>query len=48
MANVLERNFIVNEFEVEPYYYVYFRTNNPGEGMNPLITRPSWPSWQGL
>ena len=28
---------VVSEFELQPRYYVQFRANNLGKGMNPLI-----------
>ena len=37
VANVLDCGLEVNEFEFQSRYYVHFRTNNLGKGMNPLI-----------
>ena len=31
------RGIVVNEFELQSRYYVHFRTNTLGKGMNPLI-----------
>ena len=28
---------VISEFELQPRYYVHFRTNTLGKGMNPLI-----------
>ena len=36
MANVLDFDIVVCEFELQSSYYVYFQTNTFGEGMNPL------------
>ena len=35
---VLDCGFVVSEFE---FYYVHFRTNTFGKGMNPLIPTPA-------
>ena len=37
MANVQDCDPEVNEFELQSRYYVHFRTNNLGKGMNPLF-----------
>ena len=37
MANVLECDIVVSKFELQLHYYVHFRTNTFGKGMNPLI-----------
>ena len=31
----------VSEFELQPVNYVYFQTNTPGKGINPLISIPT-------
>ena len=36
VANVLEGNFVVNEFELQSHYYVHFWYNTLGKGMKPL------------
>ena len=41
VANVLDCDIVVSEFEHHSPYYVHFRTNTLGEGVNPLIT-PSY------
>ena len=35
VANVLDCDILVSEFEFRSRYYVYFRTNNFRKGMNP-------------
>ena len=37
IVKVLYYGIVVNEFELQSRYYVHFRTNTPGKGMNPLI-----------
>ena len=37
MAKDLDCNLEVNKFELQSRYYVHFRTNTLGKGMNPLI-----------
>ena len=37
MANVLDCDILVSEFELQSRYYVYFRINTLGKGMSPLI-----------
>ena len=37
MANVLDCDNIVSEFELQSCYYVHFRTNALGKNINPLI-----------
>ena len=37
VANVLEFNIVISEFELQLRYYVHFGTNALGKGMNPLI-----------
>ena len=37
VANVLDCDIKVNEFELQSHYYVPFWTNTPGKGMNLLI-----------
>ena len=37
VANVLDCNNLVGEFEFLSSFYVYFRTNTYGKGMKPLI-----------
>ena len=38
VANVLDCDIVVSEFKLELRYYVHFRTNIPGKGMNPFIS----------
>ena len=40
MVKALDCGIVVSEFELESRYYVYFRTNTLGKGINPL-TRPA-------
>ena len=37
MVKAMGGGFIVSEFELQSLYYVHFRTNIHGKGMNPLI-----------
>ena len=37
MANVLNCKIVVSEFELQSHYYVHFRINTLGKGMNSLI-----------
>ena len=37
MIKVLDCGIVVSEFELQLHYYVHFRTNTLGKGMNPLI-----------
>ena len=37
VANVLDDNIVVSEFEVQSYYYVHVQTNTLGKGINFLI-----------
>ena len=37
IAKVLDCDLEESEFELQSYYYVYFRTNTLRKGMNPLI-----------
>ena len=37
MANVLDCNIVVSEFEPQSCYYVHFGTNTLGKGINSLI-----------
>ena len=36
-ANVLNRDILVSEFELQSCYYIHFRTNIHGKGMNLLF-----------
>ena len=38
VAKALNCYIIISEFEIQSVYYVYFRINNFGKGMNPLIS----------
>ena len=38
MANILDFDIIVNEFELKSRYYIHFQTNTFGEGTNHLIS----------
>ena len=37
MVKAMDCGIVVSEFELQPRYYVHFRANTLGEGMNPLI-----------
>ena len=37
VANVLNYNIVVSEFELKLCFYVHYRTNTLGKGTNPLI-----------
>ena len=37
MVKALECGIVVREFELQSRYYVHFRTNTLGKGMNRLI-----------
>ena len=37
MAKAMDCGFVVNEFVFQSRYYVHFRANTLGKGMNPLI-----------
>ena len=36
-ASAYEYTTVVSEFELQPRYYVHFRANTLGKGMNPLM-----------
>ena len=37
VANVLDSDIVVSEFELQPLYYVHFRTYTLGKFINPFI-----------
>ena len=37
MINALDRGIILRKFELQSRYYIPFRTNTLGKGMNPLL-----------
>ena len=37
VANVLDYNILFCEFKLQPQYYIHFRTNTLGKGINLLI-----------
>ena len=37
MANVLDWDFKVNEFELQSRYYIHFRTNTDGKGIDIIV-----------
>ena len=37
MVKAIDYNIVISEFEFQSYYYIHFRTNALGKGMNPLI-----------
>ena len=37
MVKTLDGRILVSEFEFQSRYYVHFRTNTLGKGMNPII-----------
>ena len=37
MVKAMDCEIVVNEFVLQSHYYVHFRANTLGKGMNPLI-----------
>ena len=37
IVQVLDCSFEVIEFKLPPFYYIHFRSNTPGKGMNSVI-----------
>ena len=37
MVNAMVCKIVAREFELQSRYYIHFRTNTLGKGMNPLI-----------
>ena len=37
MDKAMDRGIVVSEFELQSCYYVHFRANTPGKGMNSLV-----------
>ena len=37
MVKAIDCEIVVSDFELQPRYYVHFRTNTLEKGMNPLI-----------
>ena len=37
MVKAMDCGIVVSEFVLQSHYYVHFRTNTLGKGMNPLI-----------
>ena len=42
VAKLLDCLIGVNQFELQSLYYIYFRTNTLGKGMNPFIPPSQW------
>ena len=40
MFKVMDCGIVVREFELQSRYYIHFRANTLGKGMNPLILPP--------
>ena len=40
MIKALDCGIVVREFELQLRYYIHFRTNTLGKGMNPFILPP--------
>ena len=40
MVKVLDCKIVVREFELQAPYYIHFRENALGKGMNPFILPP--------
>ena len=40
MVKAMDCGIVISEFELQSRFYVHFRTNTIGKGMNPLI-RPA-------
>ena len=38
MADMLDCNIIVSNFEFQSRFYIHFRINTPGKGMNSFIS----------
>ena len=41
VANMMDCDIVVSEFKLQSNYYIHFRTNTLGKGMNSLIPTPS-------
>ena len=41
LANMLDYDIVVSEFELQSHCYIHFQTNTLGKGMNTLILAPS-------
>ena len=41
MVKAMHCGIVVREFVLQSRYYVHFRANTPGKGMNPLILPPA-------
>ena len=41
MVNTMDCWIVVSEFVLQPRYYIHFRANTLGKGMNPLIPPPA-------
>ena len=41
VANMLDYDIVVSDFELQSRYYVHFRTNTLEKGMNPFIHHPA-------
>ena len=37
MVNAMDCGIVVSEFKLKLHYYIHFRTNTLGKGMNPMI-----------
>ena len=37
MVKAMDCGIVISEFELQSHYYVHFRTNTLGKGMNPII-----------
>ena len=37
MVKAMDCGIVLSEFELQSHYYVHFRANTIGKGMNPLI-----------
>ena len=40
-VKMMDGGIVVSEFELKSRYYVHFRTNTLGKGMNPIILHPT-------
>ena len=45
MVKAMNCGIVVREFVLQSLYYVHFRANTLGKGMNPLILPPAMGKW---
>ena len=37
IVKALNCNIVIRDFELQPHYFIHFRTNTFGKGRNPLV-----------